>query len=187
VIVFVGLLAVVGWITLQRMKRTQTEIAGQKFEWSPANVVAILPVLTLIPGLWILRVVGWTETQTIDLQTGDVSTSSTFGSQFAKAMVFFVIGAALILASKVMAKRKTAWPPAVLTQIQQGALSAPGGGVRYSIPSTSAVGGPQGSSQFNSPPGWPAPPPGWTPSPDWVPDPSWPPAPPGWQFWSTGS
>jgi hypothetical protein len=103
-------------------------------------------------------------------------------------MVFFVIGAALILAAKAMAKRHTSWPPALLQQMQQRGLASPG--AHHPFPSSSAASGSQGSqgfSRFNSPPGWPVPPPDWTPSPDWVPDPSWPPAPPGWQFWSTDS
>lgn len=185
IILFIAFLAVVGWIAYLRMKRAQTQMVGQKFEWSPSNALTILGVLMLIPGFWILRVVGWTETRTTDLVTGETTTESTFGTQFAKALVFFVIGAALIFAAKVMAKKQTGWPPAVRREMDRLGLTPPRSGAQYPHSPSSAVAQSQGSSRFNSPPGWPVPPPGWTPSPDWSPDASWPPAPPGWQFWST--
>ncbi|BCZ21355.1 hypothetical protein MTY59_12100 [Mycobacterium senriense] len=149
----------------------------------PANAAAILGVLAMIPGFWILRVEGWKETLSIDIATGHTSSTSTFSSQLARAAVYFVIGAALLLVAKVLADKQTPWPPAVQQLMERLGLAP------YSSRSPSPMANgilserPHGLRRFNTPPNWPPTPAGWAPGPGWEPDPSWPPAPPGWQFW----
>lgn len=162
------------------------DAGGQKLHLAPANVAAIVAVSLMIPGFWVLSVEGWQETTTFDLQTGQRTTSSTFGSQFAHAMVYFALAGALLFAAKVLRDKKIDWPPAIQEPLQRLGLIPPC--VSKSVP-TGNVGTesePQTQTQFQVPPGWPIPPPGWTPPEDWTPDPEWPPAPDGWQFWTHG-
>jgi hypothetical protein len=168
---------------IRRSKRTTTP--GQKFELTPATAAGIAGVISVIPGLWILRVEGWTDSWSMNLNTGQTTESSTFGSQLGKAAVYFVIGAALLYAAKVMAERQTRWPLSIQQQIDRLGLAH--GAAQPSPTPHGFVGNEsQHGSQFHSPPGWPVPPQGWTPPNGWTPDPAWPPAPPGWQFWSYG-
>jgi hypothetical protein len=117
----------------------------KKWELTPASVAAVLGVLFFIPALWMLRVEGWTDTTTIDLTTGQTSESSTFGSQFAKAVVFFLIAAAFLFAAKVMAAKRAPWPPAVHQLLEQVGLVSPWGAPP--------------PASYPAPPNWPAPPP----------------------------
>jgi hypothetical protein len=160
------------------------DAAGQKLQLAPANVTAIIAILLVIPGFWVLSVEGWKETTTFDLQTGQETTSSTFGSQFAHAMVYFALAGALLFAAKIMRDKRIEWPPTIQQPLQRSGLVPPV--VSHPAPAGSidAVGEPQAQAHFLVPPGWPVPPPGWTPPEGWTPDPEWPPAPEGWQFWS---
>lgn len=163
-----------------------TDTDGQKIQLAPANVAGIMAVLLVIPGFWVLSVEGWEETTTFDLQTGERTTSSTFGSQFAHAMVYFVLAGALLFAAKIMADKGVTWPPAIQQPLQRFGLVPPVVAASPPVTDAGAVAQPQAEEQFLVPPGWPVPPAGWTPPEGWTPDPEWPPAPDGWQFWSHG-
>lgn len=181
----IGIWALVAFVVYKRFKRTMTRSrrAGQKFELMPANAAAILGMLAFIPGLWILKVEGWTERFSIDIATGHTSSTSTLGSQLARAAAWFAVGAVLLFTARTLGQKQTRWPPAVQQLIERLGLAArraPNPSPRANAPVSDSVSRPL---RFNPPPTWPATPPGWTPSPDWEPDPAWPPAPPGWQFW----
>jgi hypothetical protein len=142
----------------------------KKWELTPASVAAVLGMVFFLPALWVLRVEGWKDTTTIDLATGQTSESSTFGSQFAKAVVFFLIAMAFLFAAKVMAAKRAPWPPAVHQLLEQVGLVSP--------PPPPWGAPPPGS--YPQPPSWPAPPPQWGgPPPGSYPQPpSWPAPPP---------
>ncbi|MDH6243492.1 hypothetical protein [Mycobacterium sp. OTB74] len=186
VLIGVAFWAGIGYLFYRRFKRqwNRNRTPGQKFELAPASAVAILGVIAIIPGLWILRVEGWTETWSTNLRTGQTTTTSTAGSQFAKAAIYFAIGFGLMFAAKMLAQRQVPWPPAILEQFERLGLISPKPANPTPTASGPSAAGAQGLPQFNTPPGWPTQPHGWTPPQGWAPDPAWPPAPEGWQFWS---
>lgn len=158
--------------------------SSQKLQLTPPNVTAIIALLFVIPGFWVMSVEGWQETTTFDLETGERTTSSTFGSQFAHAMMYFAIAGALLLAAKFIRDKRIEWPPAIQQPMQRLGLVPQTVAHPAPIGNVTTVSEPQTASQFQVPPGWPVPPAGWTPPQDWTPDPQWPPAPDGWQFWT---
>lgn len=185
VLIGIGIWALVAYLVYKLFRRTMTRNrpAGQKFELTPATAAAILGMLVFIPGLWILEVEGWQETMSIDIDTGQTSTTSTFGSQLARAAVYFAIGAALLFAARILAEKQTSWPPSV-QQLMRQPRPTPRSSPNVSPPTNDPFNrSAPVTARFNPPPNWPPPPPGWSPDPSWKPDPSWPPAPPGWQFW----
>lgn len=94
---------------------------------SPAKVAVIVGALFILPVLWIIEVEGVTTTTTMDLMTGQTSSSSNFLVQFAKAGFFGMITFGCFVAAKVMENNKTPWPPAVQQQLERRGLASPGG------------------------------------------------------------
>ncbi|MDN4521289.1 hypothetical protein [Mycolicibacterium austroafricanum] len=93
----------------------------------PHHVARVLAILCALPIFWVFVVQGVTTTTTYDVSAGDFSSSSDFGSQFAKVFIFVLLTAAFAIAEWYTRKNQTPWPPSVKKKlVNMGLTSADG-------------------------------------------------------------